>query len=85
MVTAVPPEQVGIQHVGVAAEVSPMGSNVWSCLVSWKVTLGECGWGVVSGEKVCCSLAMASMLCWPLILDVPLRVTTIASARATGG
>ena len=35
-----------------ASGVTPLGSNVRSCTVSWKFTLGACGWGV-TGAKVC--------------------------------
>ena len=57
-----------------ASGVTPLGLNVRSCTVSWKFTLGACGWGVTGGESVRWSCAMASIFCWPFRLVVPLRV-----------
>ena len=75
-----------------ASGVTPLGSNVQSCTVSQKFTLGDCGWGVTGGESVVWSWVMASKFCCPLRLVVPLRVAmrsrnalTIASAGVTVG
>ena len=57
-----------------ASGVTSLGSNVRSCTVSWKFTLGACGWGVTGGKSVRWSCAMASIFCWPFRLVVPLRV-----------
>ena len=57
-----------------ASGVTSLGSNVQSCTVSWKFTLGACGWGVTGGKSVRWSCAMASIFCWPFRLVVPLRV-----------
>ena len=39
-----------------ASGVTSLGSNVQSCTVSWKFTLGACGWGVTGGRK--CALEL---------------------------
>ncbi len=57
-----------------ASGVTPLGSNMRSCTVSWKFTLEACGWGVTGGESVRWSCVMASIFCCPLMMVVPLSV-----------
>ncbi len=75
-----------------ASGMTSLGSNGRSYTVSWKFTLGACGWGVTWGESVRWSCVMVSIFCCPFRLVVPLRAairswnaSTIASAGVTVG
>ena len=64
--------------------VTPLGSNVRSCTVSRKFTLGDCGCGVTGGKSMVWSWVMASKFCCPLRLVVPLRVAMRSWNALTG-
>ncbi len=75
-----------------ARGIALLGLKVWTCMLSWKFTLGECGWGVAAGESEFWSFVIASKFYCPLRLVVPLRVAMrswnalmMASARVTVG